>query len=270
MYGQKSRLSHFKSVTIMLLRTFATTLICLSLSQVVRASEPEFKLVTENLPPFNYSVRNKSFEHKQENIKGISVEIITELFKRTGFNYSLKLRQWNLAYSYAQRKPYRGVFGTVKTKERADSFQWVGPLLENNWVIFAKNDFKEKIAQEHQLKKYEIGGYKGDIRVSYLKSKGFNVTAISNDRYNPQLLENDLIDLWVSGSFSGPRIAKLSKINVKPVYTIRKAAVYLAMNKDTPKKYIDALNAELKNMHDDGFIERVMSSHKDELTVSQK
>ncbi|MBU2713371.1 substrate-binding periplasmic protein [Zooshikella harenae] len=254
----------------MLLRTFVTTLICLSLSQAVHAKEPVFKLVTENLPPFNYSVRNKSFEHKQENIKGISVEIITELFKRTGFNYSLKLRQWNLAYSYAQRKPYRGVFGTVKTKERSGSFQWVGPLLENNWVVFAKNNFKGKITNEHQLKNYEIGGYKGDIRVIYLKSKGFNVTAISNDRYNPQLLDNELIDLWVSGGFSGPYLAKLSKVNVKPVYTIRKASVYLAMNKNTPKQYINALNAELKNMRNDGFIDRVMSSHKEELTVSQK
>ena len=48
-------------------------------------------LLTENFPPYNMAADGKNFA-RDENISGIAVDIVREMFKRAGVDYTLTLR----------------------------------------------------------------------------------------------------------------------------------------------------------------------------------
>ncbi len=238
-------------------------LLCFCFSLQAYSEGPSFRLVTENFPPFNYSVNNKTFEHDEADITGLCTEIVQEIFKKANLEYKLKLRQWDYAYGYAQKKANRGVFCTTLTDERKPLFKWVGPLASNDWVIFAGPKFKDKIKSESDLSKYKIGAYKGDVRSDYLKSKGFNVSELSDDRLNPERLDEGMIDLWITSSFAGPKLAKEAGVNdLKAVFTVKEAQLYLAVNKQTDDQWIKILNDKLKELVNDGFVSEMTKKYK--------
>lgn len=45
-------------------------------------------VLTENFPPFNMAVDDKNFA-RDDGIDGISAEIVREMFKRAGIDYSM-------------------------------------------------------------------------------------------------------------------------------------------------------------------------------------
>jgi len=55
-------------------------------------------LLTENFPPYNMAADGKNFA-RDENISGIAVDIVREMFKRAGVDYTLTLRfPWERIY----------------------------------------------------------------------------------------------------------------------------------------------------------------------------
>ena len=243
--------------------TFVVTLlISLSASSFCLAGE-KFNLVTENFPPFNMSLQENKFEHKDENIYGINTDIVRELFKRAGYDYRLKLRNWDYAYNFAQRKTLRGVFGTTYTEARKPLFQWVGPLATNDWVLFARDDAGITLSQVEDAKAFTIGCYKNDSRAQFLMTNGYKASELEDDSLNPKRLAEGLIDLWITSTSSGLYYAKQAGINnIHPVFTIKETQLYLAMNKETPTTYIAHLNDVLADMRSDGTVERIQSLYR--------
>lgn len=75
-----------------LLIAFAGTLMVLA--GAVRAEvDPNYSVVllTENFPPYNMAINGKNFA-QEDNIDGIAVDVVREMFKRAGVKYSLTLR----------------------------------------------------------------------------------------------------------------------------------------------------------------------------------
>ena len=104
-----------------LLITLGGTLMVLA--GAVRAEvDPSYTVVllTENFPPYNMAVNGKNFA-QEENIDGIAVDIVKEMFKRAGVQYSLTLRfPWDRIYKLALEKPGYGVFVTARLPEREE------------------------------------------------------------------------------------------------------------------------------------------------------
>ncbi|OZG74817.1 amino acid ABC transporter substrate-binding protein [Hahella sp. CCB-MM4] len=226
-------------------------------------SEDKFNLVTENFPPFNMSLQDNKFEHKDENIHGINTDIVKELFRRAGYDYRLKLRNWNYAYNFAQRKAFRGVFGTTYTEARKPLFKWVGPLATNDWVLFAKKNSSIKLKKIEDAHPYIIGCYKNDSRAQFLKQNGYNASELEDDSLNPKRLDEGQVDLWITSTSSGLYYAMQAGINtIEPVFTIKETQLYLAMNLDTPDQDISRLNTVLSGMRDDGTVERILSLYR--------
>ncbi|PZR39960.1 MAG: amino acid ABC transporter substrate-binding protein, partial [Ectopseudomonas oleovorans] len=113
------------------------------LTGVARAEvDPNYSVVllTENFPPYNMAVNGKNFA-QEENIDGIAVDIVKEMFKRAGVQYNLTLRfPWDRIYKLALEKPGYGVFVTARLPEREALFKWVGPIGPDDWVLLAKGD----------------------------------------------------------------------------------------------------------------------------------
>jgi len=231
----------------------------------VNAAEtaPTFNLVTENFPPYNMSINDADYEHKEEGITGLVTEVVQLIFKNAKIPYTMKLRQWNYAYNYAQRKKNRGVFGTTLTDKRTPLFKWVGPIASDGWVLYAKPGSDIAINSIEDAKAYTIGAYKGDVREQWLLDNGFTTSSLDKDNLNPKRLANGQIDLWISGPVSGPYYALQNGVRgIKPVFTVKETQIYLAMNKDTDDKYINLLNAELEKLRMSGKLREIEGRYR--------
>lgn len=246
-----------------LLITLGGTLMVLA--GAVRAEvDPSYTVVllTENFPPYNMAVNGKNFA-QEENINGIAVDIVKEMFKRAGVQYNLTLRfPWDRIYKLALEKPGYGVFVTARLPEREQLFKWVGPIGPDDWVLLAKGDNPINLTSLDEAKSHRIGAYKGDAISEYLTEKGVEHSTSLRDQENARKLATGQIELWATGDPAGRYLAKQEDISgLKTVLRFNSAELYLALNKDMPDEIVARLQAALDQMRAEGFVDKTLNSY---------
>lgn len=235
------------------------------LTGVARAEvDPNYSVVllTENFPPYNMAVNGKNFA-QEENIDGIAVDIVREMFKRAGVQYSLTLRfPWDRIYKLALEKPGYGVFVTARLPEREQLFKWVGPIGPDDWVLLAKGDSPLSLTSLDEAKQYRIGAYKGDAISQYLTEKGVEHSTSLRDQENARKLMTGQIDLWATGDPAGRYLAKQEGISgLRTVLRFDSAELYLALNKEMPDEIVAKLQAALDQMRAEGFVDETLNNY---------
>lgn len=237
----------------------ALTTVSLLSAGAARAEEPaSLVLLTENFPPYNMAEGGKNFA-RDDKISGIAVELVREMFKRAGVNYSLTLRfPWERIYKMALEKPGYGVFVTARLPEREKDFKWVGPLGPDDWVMLARADSSISLGSLEDAKAYKIGAYKDDAISEELIKRGLEPISALRDQENPAKLMKGDIDLWATGDPAGRYLAKQQGISgLKNVLRFDSAQLYLALNKETADAVVKKLQAALDAMRADGFATEV-------------
>lgn len=205
-------------------------------------------LTTEDYPPFNI------VGAKSQKVSGISTEKVIEIMLRAKENYTITAYPWVRAYQLAQKERDTCVFSTTRTPEREALFQWVGPLVKNNWYIFAKQGDTRAPKNLDELKPYSIGTYRGDAIAEYLIKKGFKVDIAKTDEDNPQKLLKNRFDFWATGELLGLAILKRKNLSDKitPIFLFNQSEMYLACNINMDNKKINFYNKILQGMDKDG------------------
>ncbi len=237
----------------------ALTAVSLLSAGAARAEEPaSLVLLTENFPPYNMAEGGKNFA-RDDKISGIAVDLVREMFKRAGVNYSLTLRfPWERIYKMALEKPGYGVFVTARLPEREKDFKWVGPLGPDDWVMLARADSSISLSSLEDAKAYKIGAYKDDAISEELIKQGLEPISALRDQENPAKLMKGDIDLWATGDPAGRYLAKQQGISgLKNVLRFDSAQLYLALNKETADAVVQKLQAALDAMRADGFAAEV-------------
>jgi polar amino acid transport system substrate-binding protein len=219
-------------------------------------------LMTENFPPYNMATNDKNYA-REENLKGIAVEVVREMFKRAGINYHMTLRfPWARIYKLALEKPNHGVFVAARLPEREKLFKWVGPIGPDDWVMLAKADSTITINSLEQAKQYRIGAYKGDAIAEHLLAEGLEPLTSFRDQENAQKLQEGKIDLWATGDPAGRYLAKQEGVTgLKTVLRFETAELFLALNPETPDEVVQKLQKELDKMRQEGFVDKVLNSY---------
>lgn len=219
-------------------------------------------LLTENFPPYNMASNGKNFA-QEDNIDGIAVDIVKEMFKRAGVKYNLTLRfPWDRIYKLALEKPGYGVFVTARLPEREALFKWVGPIGPDDWVMLAKGDSPINLGNLDEARQYRIGAYKGDAISEYLTDKGVEHGTSLRDQENARKLLAGQIDLWATGDPAGRYLAKQDGITgLKTVLRFDSAELYLALNKDMPDEIVAKLQAALDQMRAEGFVDAMLNKY---------
>ncbi|QKE65497.1 ABC transporter substrate-binding protein [Aquipseudomonas campi] len=219
-------------------------------------------LMTENFPPYNMATNDKNYA-REENLKGIAVEVVREMFKRAGINYHMTLRfPWARIYKLALEKPNHGVFVAARLPEREKLFKWVGPIGPDDWVMLAKADSTITINSLEQAKQYRVGAYKGDAIAEHLVAQGLEPQTAFRDQDNVEKLQAGRIDLWATGDPAGRYLAKQAGVTgLKNVLRFDSAELFLALNPETPDEVVNKLQAELDKMRAEGFIDKVLASY---------
>ena len=236
----------------------------LQISGVHATENPDADLVllTENFPPYNMAKNGKNFA-QDENINGIAVDIVREMFKRADITYSLTLRfPWERIYKLALEKPGYGVFVMARLPDREKLFKWVGPLGPDDWIMLAKADSKITLETLDDARKYKIGAYKGDAIAETLAKQGLNPIVVLRDQDNAKKLVNGQIDLWATGDPAGRYLARQEGVTgLKTLLRFSSAELYLALNKDVPDEAVAKLQAALDQMRKDGVVEEIMARY---------
>jgi len=227
-----------------------------STSQVFSAER--LYIYTENFPPYNMSTNGRAFEHSADKIDGICTERAKAVLDQSGYDYRMKLRNWNYGYNRALSKASHGIFCTTYTEERAPLFKWVGPLAQNLWTIFAPPGSTFTMEKLEDAKGKTIGGYRNDVRSEYLLKRGYEMSVIGSDDLNPKRLALGQIDLWIAERLGGPYLASQQDIEgLVPVYSFNDVDLYLAMSPDTPDEVVENLNKALEAIRKNGTYDAI-------------
>ena len=219
-------------------------------------------LLTENFPPFNMAVDDKNFA-RDDGIDGIAADIVREMFKRAGINYTLTLRfPWDRLYRLTLDKPNYGLFSTTYTEERKPLFKWVGPLAKTGWVLLAAPGSDIKVSSLQDAAKYRVGAYKNDAVSQHLESKKLQPINSLRDQENVAKLMSGKIDLWATTDPVGRYIAKQEGASgLQVVLRFNSAELFLALNKETPDEVVERLQKALDELRNEGFVDEITSSY---------
>ncbi|HSC82734.1 MAG TPA: ABC transporter substrate-binding protein [Pseudomonas sp.] len=221
-------------------------------------------LMTENFPPYNMATNDKNYA-REENLKGIAVEVVREMFKRANIKYNMTLRfPWARIYKLALETPNTGVFVTARLEEREKLFKWVGPIGPDDWVMLAKADSPITLSSLEDAKQYRVGAYKGDAIDQSLTQQGLTLQSSLRDQENVEKLQKGAIDLWATGDPAGRYLAKQEGVTgLKTVLRFNTAHLYLALNPETPDEVVTRLQSALDAMRAEGYVDKVLNSYVD-------
>jgi len=215
-------------------------------------------LTTEDYPPFNFT------DDQTKQIIGISADKINIMMQRAKMDYTIEAYPWTRAFQMAQQSPDTCVFSTVRNPARENLFKWVGPLGNNNWMIYVRSSTKSAAQTLEDLRPYTIGVYRNSAIGTYLQQLGFNVDWANYDVENPRKLVYGRFDYWASGELMGQYHINETGLQgqIIPLFKFHTAGMYLACNLAIPLSTINKLNQILKEMDKDGTSTAIDKKYK--------
>lgn len=224
-------------------------------SLVSPAFAATFLLLTEELPP--YSIKNSSGG------TGASIDIVSKLFTRVGFDYKIKVIPWKRAIVTALRNNNTCVFPMQRNQEREASYQWISPILITYTGLYTLRDSPHKLITLDDAKGLKIGTYNGSAVAEYLSSWGYDVKMTPKDAPNIKKLRSKRIDVWAADTLSAKYLAKKHEMtNIKEQLVYFSTLRALACNINVSDMKISKLQQELKLMYTDGTIEKILSKYQ--------
>ena len=228
---------------------------CLAVAMIVlgacaRASTlAPLTLLTEEYAPYNWTQQSGQ-------LTGISTDIVNTLMQRARMPMlGPKVVPWARAIALTAVQDRTCVYTAARTPEREALFQWVGPIANLEWVLFARAADKVHLPNLAAAKPLRIGTYIGNASVALLRTQGLTIDETSSDKYNPVKLNLGRIDLWAVGKVPGILMLRQSKMaGIEPVYTISKTDMYLACNAELDRSVVAHLNKVLREMYADHTI----------------
>jgi polar amino acid transport system substrate-binding protein len=218
------------------------------------ADFPALTIYAEILPP-------DQFENEQGIPSGFSVDVVREIQRRVGDTSPIRMAHWANAYTETLSKPNTILFTMVRTSEREKLFQWVGPLMEQRFILAVRADSRVTLNSLNDARRLRrIGTVKADYRHVYLAEQGFtNLDPVDYSDQNIRRLMAGRIDALASSDLTLP--AMLAKAGVAPS-KVRTGLVisvghnYIAFSNRTSEVTVRQWRRALEAMFIDGTIER--------------
>lgn len=233
---------------------FAVLLVLVVAAVPVRAAG--FRIVTENLPPFNIAPAPG-----QAAPSGISTDLLVALFDIVGQPIdpaTIEVIPWARGYKMALDQPDIVLYSTVRTSEREPLFAWLGPIDRITMAVIGLKSRNIKVREAAELENYVIGTIRNGAPEQLLKKAGVsdkNFDPISSAENNLKKLLNGRIDLF---AFLVPTAQYLLLKQgqdpgaVEVVYTLKEAELYYAFPKETDPALLASLQKALEALRSRG------------------
>ena len=224
-------------------------------ASLAATAAPPLRILTEDYPPFNMMGSGGR-------ISGMSTDVLQEGFRRAGISYAIEMLPWIRALNLTILESNTCLYSTARTEAREHQFKWVGPLVDNPWVLYGRNDSRHAIKSLEEARRFKIGGYSGDATAQYLIDRGFDVDLASTDQLNIKKLLAGRIDFWATGKYPGAALLAREKVTqLHPILTFNTPMLYLACNPGMPDALIQQLNDQLRSMQRDGTLAHLYAKY---------
>lgn len=209
-------------------------------------AEPELYITAEEMPPKTISL--------PDGIGGYGAQRVHQLLIDAGIRYQMVILPWARAYRMALQQPDTCVFSTARTPAREPLFQWVGPTVQTDYVLYGLAGRDYQISQLSDARRYRIGSYLGDSRAAVLQQAGLHVQLLPDDTANPQMLLKNRLDLWATNSGLAQHLLSEMQLvsQIVPVFRFSTELLYLACHPSVPAAMILRMQQALDQMRADG------------------
>jgi polar amino acid transport system substrate-binding protein len=200
----------------------------------------QLTFITENSASYNY-VRNGK-------LQGPAVELLLAASADAGspvMRDAILVLPWARAYRNAQERPNTVLFSTIRTPQREENFQWVGPIAAESDVLVALKSRDIELNNQEQIKNYLTGAVEGDVGEEILRGLRIpeqKIALVSNSKSLGKMLDVGRIDLWIFGEDGWQETLISSGIDpdkFEVIYRFPPKHYYFALSQDIEQKLVN-------------------------------
>ncbi|WP_129973453.1 MULTISPECIES: ABC transporter substrate-binding protein [unclassified Pseudomonas] len=227
---------------------------CLLSMLALTATAADLQLLTDNHPPLHFMQGNQ--------LAGFGVDVVKALATQTGDRIHLQQVPLLRALRMASDTPDTGVFTVLRTDDRDDRYQWVGPLIEVETALYARDNLQPPV---HSLREAD---HLGQITVprkwlvySYLQGQDLNnLYGVETPEQMMRLFSLGRTDFVVSDTWSKAALAReqgMEPGRLQYQIPLMKQNTYIAFSPQTDPKQVARWQQALDTLRADGRLEQL-------------
>jgi len=239
---------------------FLFLIICISAGA---AEQPfKFTIVTEDVPPMQIVQEGKV-------ISGITVEIVSAIFKQANLSPKFLVLPWPRAYQQALNEPNVFIFSMIRNPAREDDFVWLNKIFTihaNITVLKSRTDIL--LTEPADFFQYMIGVSRGDFGDEYMQSiglkEGKNLYLTIKHENMWKMLFNGRVDAVFTNDVTAK--SEIISAGYAPelahnVYSIKDVStdLYLAANKQSDPQLIELLRKSYTKIKENGELDEILT-----------
>lgn len=231
-------------------RIAAYLLSCLALA----ANAADLQLLTDNHPPLHFQ--------QGDQLVGFGVDVVRALAEQTGDHINLQQVPLLRALRMAVDTPDTGVFTVLRTEERDDRYQWVGPLIEVETALYAQDTRHPRVQSLQEADRLgRITAPRKWLVYSYLQQQGLNnLYGVETPEQMMRLFSLGRTDFVVSDTLSIASLAReqgMEPGRLQYQIPLMKQNTYIAFSLQTDPKQVARWQQALNSLRANGRLEQM-------------
>ncbi|WP_085586396.1 MULTISPECIES: ABC transporter substrate-binding protein [unclassified Pseudomonas] len=227
---------------------------CLLSLLALTAHAAELRLLTDNHPPLHFQ--------EGDRLVGFGVDVVQALAQQTGDHIHLQQVPLLRALRMASDSPDTGVFTVLRTNERDDRYQWVGPLVEVETALYAHENLQKPVRSLREADHLgRITVPRKWLAYSYLQKQDLNnLYGVETPEQMMRLFSLGRTDFVVSDTLSSATLAReqgMEPGRLQYQMPLMKQDTYIAFSRQTDPRQVARWQQALDALRADGRLEEM-------------
>ncbi|HNQ84947.1 MAG TPA: transporter substrate-binding domain-containing protein [Deltaproteobacteria bacterium] len=198
---------------------------------------------------------------------GFTAQIVTEAFKRAGYDVQVEFVQGDTAVEGAKKGTYDGVFPEYHSPERSRDFLYTSFFSGSRLVFYRRSSSAVSYKTLHDLTPYKIGTVRGHIYTEEFDNATYlNKVEADSDEANIRNLAQGGLDLVVIDTLVARHLirtrvpeAEGTLEAMEPPLIIHELSVILPRRNPASEKRAREFNKAFESMDRDGTVNAIMT-----------
>jgi len=213
------------------------------------------KVLTEELPPYNYTDNGR--------ITGFSTEVVRAVLQEARLQGDFQSLPWARAYETAQSTDGVLIYSIARNPQREKLFKWVGVIAPTQYYLFSLPQRNIRIEHLEQAKAFQVATVNEDAGEQFLLTRGFakgkNLQSSVRYELNYEKLKRGRVDLWIMPELVAVHLAR--QAGDTPAQTLARSyavtelgsdGYYMAFSATTPDALVERLTRALATIKSNG------------------
>ena len=212
-----------------------------------------YQVYTEQNAPQN-------FLNAQNNLDGSAIDIVKEIYKVIDYDEPIKITHWENAWNILDINPNTVLFSMVRTPERENQFEWVGPICKDRtyfYTLLESGLTIESLADAKVLT--SVGVVENWVYQGMLEDEGFeNLELFDSQEALYTALINAEIECAVFPDISIPYTSELTGLpynNLVAQFEWVQNEVYIAFSKDSDPTLVASWQDAFSEIQQNGLFD---------------